>query len=91
MSIKSVEIDTITNALAPIVAALALTAVTSTHASTDTFTGAEFQAEFDAEVVRIADGFRDALNNVEGAVDEPELPDFIKALGLVDVLAGLDI
>jgi hypothetical protein len=90
MTIKYEEIETITNVVAPTIAALALSATTSQYQSTDTFTGVEFQAAFDAQVERIADGFKDALNSVEGAIEEPAVPDFLKALGLGDVLAGLE-
>jgi hypothetical protein len=90
MSIKAHEIETITNVVAPTIASLALSATTAKYESTSVFTGAEFEAEFQEEVDRIADGFKDALNNVEGAIEEPEVPDFLRALGLGDVLADLE-
>lgn len=93
MTIKYEELESISSVIAPHVAALALQSTTGQLLSTDTFTGVEFQAKFDAEVTRIVDGFRDALNEVEGAIEQPEVPDvpeFLKALGLGDVLAGLE-
>jgi hypothetical protein len=90
MTIKFEEMETLIDTIAPVTAALALQAVTSKHEKTDTFTGAEFGVEFEAEVERIADGFKAALNGEEDAVDAPEVTDIFAALGLGDVLAGLE-
>lgn len=83
MTIKYEEIEELSAVVSPVIAALALKAVTGKHESTDTFTGQEFQDEFSAEADRIFEGFKAALAGEEGAVEPPE------ASGLEALIAAL--
>lgn len=83
MTIKYEEIEELSAVVSPVIAALALKATTHKHEPTDTFTGAELQAEFEAEADRIFEGFKAALAGEEGAVEPPE------ASGLEALIAAL--
>lgn len=72
MTIKYEEIEELSAVVSPVIAALALKATANKHEPTDTFTGAELKAEFEAEADRIFEGFKAALAGDEDAVEAPE-------------------
>jgi hypothetical protein len=72
MTITQDEAGELSAVLAPVIAALAMKAWTATKSPEDSFTGKEIEDGISTEADRIFEGFKDALNEVEGAVEAPE-------------------
>lgn len=72
MTIKFEEIEELSSVISPVIAALALKAVTGQHEPDDEFTGAKLQEEFGVEADRIFEGFKAALAGDTDAVEAPE-------------------
>jgi hypothetical protein len=85
MAITQEEAGELSGVISPVIAALALKAWTAAKETEDTFTGKDLEDGVGAEAERIYEGLKDALNEVEGAIEAPE-PSELEAL--LNMLAG---